>query len=98
MRTEKNIVVAGGTAAVGSAAAPYLTSQTLILEGDDTISLMRPHSPNLPLCSYEPKTNEYNCSQYQAPTMRWFRHSQSIGLRRRPTHCEHIKTQKSTVN
>jgi hypothetical protein len=45
MRTEKNIVVAGGTAAVGSAAAPYLTSQTLLLDGGDTISLMRPHSP-----------------------------------------------------
>jgi hypothetical protein len=39
MRTEKNIVVAGGTADIGSAAAPpYLTSQTLLVDGDDTIS------------------------------------------------------------
>jgi hypothetical protein len=38
MRTEKNIVVAGGTAGIGSAAAPYLISQTLILDGGETIS------------------------------------------------------------
>jgi hypothetical protein len=38
MRTGKNIVVAGGKAGIGSAAAPYLTRQTLIVDGGDTIS------------------------------------------------------------
>ena len=38
MRTEKNIVVAGDTADIGSAAAPSISpSQTLLVDGDDTI-------------------------------------------------------------
>jgi len=37
MRIEKNIVVAGGAAGIGWA-APYFTSQTLIVDGGGTIS------------------------------------------------------------
>jgi hypothetical protein len=37
MRIEKNIVVAGGAAGIGWA-APYLTGETLIVDGRGTIS------------------------------------------------------------